>query len=66
MERKKPGRPSKGDRGHLSALLPRPLLAAAHEHAARAGMTLTDLVGELLAAEVGTTYQTQEALPRTA
>lgn len=65
VERRKPGRPSKGDRGHISALLPRPLLAAAHEHAALTGMTLTDLIGELLAAEVGVPYQTQEALTRT-
>jgi hypothetical protein len=29
-------------------------------------MTLTDLVGELLAAETGEPYQMQEALPQTA
>ncbi len=49
----------------VAARLPRPLADAAREHAAERGMTFNDLVGELLAAEVGTTYQTQEALPRT-
>lgn len=63
MERKKTGRPSKGDRRHVSFKLPTPLLAAMREHAARRGMTATDLVGELLAAEVGLSYQFQEGLP---
>ncbi len=66
MKRKKAGRPHKGDRRMVAARLPRPLVDAAYEHAAQRGMTFNDLVGELLAAEVGTTYQTQEALPRTA
>ncbi len=66
MERRKTGRPSKGDRRMVAARLPRPLAEAAHEHAARRGMTITDFVGELIAAEVGTIYQTQEVLPRTA
>jgi hypothetical protein len=63
MERRKPGRPSKGDRRLVSYKLPVPLLEAVREHAARRGMTATDLVGELLAAEVGMPYQTQEGLP---
>jgi hypothetical protein len=63
MERKKTGRPSKGDRRHVSFKLPTPLLDAMREHAAQRGMTATDLVGELLAAEVGMKYQTQEGLP---
>jgi hypothetical protein len=63
MERKKTGRPSKGDRRHVSFKLPTPLLDAMRTHAARRGMTATDLVGELLAAEVGMKYQTQEGLP---
>jgi hypothetical protein len=63
MERKKTGRPSKGDRRHVSFKLPTSLLAAMREHAARRGMTATDLVGELLAAEVGLPYQFQEGLP---
>lgn len=63
MERRKPGRPSKGDRRLVSYKLPTPLLEAVREHVARRGMTVTDLVGELLAAEVGVSYQTQDALP---
>lgn len=63
MERKKTGRPSKGDRRHVSFRLPTPLIAAMRTHAAQKGMTVTDLVGELVAAEVGMKYQTQEGLP---
>jgi len=63
MERRKTGRPSKGDRRLASYKLPTPLLEAVREHAARRGMTVTDLVGELLAAEVGMPYLTQEGLP---
>jgi hypothetical protein len=63
MERKKTGRPSKGDRRLASFKLPTPLLAAMREHAAKRGMTATDLVGELLAAEIGMPYHTQEGLP---
>ncbi len=66
MERRKTGRPHKGDRRMVAARLPRPLADAAYEHAVQRGMTFNDLVGELLAAEVGTIYQTQEVLPRTA
>lgn len=65
MERKKIGRPSKGDRRLASYKLPTPLLEAVREHAAQRGMTVTDLVGELLAAEVGMPYMTQEGLPLT-
>lgn len=63
MERKKTGRPSKGDRRHVSFRLPTPLLDAMREHADQRGMTVTDLVGELLAAEIGIPYQAQEGLP---
>lgn len=63
MEKKKPGRRSKGQRSPLHCQMPAPLLTAAHERAAARGMTLTDLVGELLAAETGVPYQTQEMLP---
>jgi hypothetical protein len=63
MERKKTGRPSKGDRTQTTFKLPTPLLAAAKRYAAEHGMTVTDLVGETLAERVGTTYQTQEGLP---
>lgn len=63
MERKKTGRPSKGDRAFVNFKLPRPLIAAMKEQAAERGMTITDLVGETLAAEVGVPYQLQEGLP---
>ncbi len=66
MEHRKTGRPSKGDRRHVSFKFPAPLLVAMRERAAERGMTATDLVGELIAAEVGISYSTQEALPRTA
>ncbi len=65
MERKKLGRPSKGERRQVSFKFPIPLLVAMRECATERGMTATDLMGELLAAEVGIPYQTQEALPRT-
>ena len=63
MERRKPGRPSKGERRLVNFKLPVALLEAMKAHAARRGMTATDLVGELLAAELGLPYQTQEGLP---
>ncbi len=39
---------------------------AFYNAAARRGMTVTDLLGELMAREAGVPYSTQEALPRTA
>jgi predicted DNA binding CopG/RHH family protein len=63
MERRKPGRPSKGDRRLVSYKLPTPLIDAVRKHVAERGMTATDLIGELLAAEIGMPYQTQEGLP---
>jgi predicted DNA binding CopG/RHH family protein len=65
MERKKTGRPSKGDRAFVNFKLPRPLIAAIKQQAAERGMTITDLVGEALASEVGVPYQPQEGLPLT-
>lgn len=63
MERKRTGRPPKGNRRLVAYRLPNPLLDAVREHAARRGMTATDLVGELLAAGVGMPYEVQEGLP---
>lgn len=63
MERKKPGPPSKGDRRLVNFKLPVHLIAAMKSHAAGRGMTATDLIGELLAAEIGVPYQPQEGLP---
>jgi hypothetical protein len=62
VEHKKCGRPSKGDRRPVFARLPRALADAAQEHATRQGMSLNDLVGELLSREVGVPYSDQEAL----
>lgn len=63
MERKKTGRPSKGPRSRVESRIPVPLYEAAKTRADQRGMTLSDLVGELLAAEVGVPYQNQEGLP---
>lgn len=38
-------------------------MTALKERAAHQGMTVTDLVGELVATEVGLPYQAQEGLP---
>ncbi len=65
MERKKTGRPSKGERSHVNFLLPTAFHVAVKKHAAERGMTITDLVGELLATEIGMPYETQEGLPLT-
>ena len=63
VEKRKPGRRSKGQRSPLHCQMPDPLLIAARKRAAARGMTLTDLVGQLLAAETGVPYQTQATLP---
>ena len=62
MEHRKPGRKSKGDRKQVNFYLPTSLLAAAQAAAAERGMTFTDLMGELIAEELGVPYQIQEAL----
>ena len=63
MERRKPGPVPKGDRRLVNFKLPTHLIEAMKSHAERRGMTATDLVGELLAAEVGVPYLLQEGLP---
>ncbi len=65
MEAKRIGRPSKGARIMLRSRVPVALAEAARSHAAERGMTVTDLVGVLLAAETGVPYQSQEGLPLT-
>lgn len=62
MERRKPGRKPKGDRRLVNYRMPTHLITAIREEAARRGMTATDFVGELVAAEVGVPYQLQEGL----
>ena len=61
----KPGRSSKGDRGHLSAKVPTSLLAAADAEARRRGLDRTAIVVEALAAKFGLPlpFDVQEQLP---
>lgn len=63
MERRKPGRPSKGEREVLYARLPVPLMEALRFRAAGCGMTVNDFVGETLSKELDASYTDQEALP---
>lgn len=63
MAHGKPGRPSKGEREPLHVLVPVHLLEALRFRAKSQGMTVTDLVGETLAHELGESYMEQEALP---
>jgi len=62
MEQRRPGRKSKGDRLELKSRLPRQLHCAVHAEAARRGVTVNDLVGEMLAELTGVPYSPQEAL----
>lgn len=62
MERRKPGRRSKGPRVQLKARVPEELHHAVLAEAARRGMTLNDLVGETFAGLTGVPYTCQEAL----
>lgn len=62
VERKKPGRRSKGDRCQVNTRQPRVLAARAEAEAARRGMTMTDFIGQLLAEAVGIPYDPQEAI----
>ncbi|MBN9748628.1 hypothetical protein DMP23_47465 [Amycolatopsis sp. A1MSW2902] len=62
MERKKPGRRSKGDRRQVNTRQPRVLAEAAEADAARCGLTLTDWIGMLIAERVGMSYEQQEGL----
>lgn len=67
MDRKKVGRPSKGERRMVRTRVSVAVHAAFYTEAARRGITVTDFLGELMAREVGVPYSsTQEALPRTA
>lgn len=63
VEKRKPGRRSKGQRKPLHCQMPESLLTAAQRRAAARGMTLTDLVGELLSTETGVPYEIQATLP---
>jgi predicted HicB family RNase H-like nuclease len=58
--RKKTGRPSKGDRRHLSVRLPPALADQVQQHAASQGLSFNDLVSMLLSREVGLPYSCSE------
>jgi hypothetical protein len=62
METKKIGRPSKGPRNEVRAKLPVRLAEALQAEAARLGITVTDLIGEMAAERTGVPYVTQERL----
>lgn len=62
MERRKPGPVGKGVRRQLKVRLPPPLVDAVQAEAARRGLTVNDLLGQLLAGETGVPYEQQEAL----
>jgi len=64
MERRKPGRPSKGDRRSITLRFPRTLIDTAQQLAAARGVPFNDLVCELLAAEVRRAYRTREVVIR--
>jgi hypothetical protein len=63
----KPGRPSKGDRRHLSAKIPTSLVAAVDAEAERRGLDRTAILVEALAAKFGLPipFDMQEQLPLT-
>lgn len=63
MERKKTGRPSRGERSPVNFYLPTAFKKEAMAHAQRRGLSFTDLLGELLEREIGLPYQPQEGLP---
>lgn len=62
MEKKRIGRPSKGQRKRLQVRLPLELADALEYQAAKAGMTVNDYVGHMAAQMTGVPYQQQGAL----
>ncbi len=66
VERRKPGRQSKGPRVQLKARVPEELHLAVLAEAERRGMTLNDLVGETFAELTGVPYAQQGVLKETA
>ena len=63
MERKKTGRPSKGPRIVVRAAIPIPLREAVGHAAAARGLTVSDYMAELMAADTGVPYTQQGAMP---
>lgn len=63
MERRKTGRPSKGDREEVKMRVPRPLADALRAEASRRGVTINNLLAEIASREVGVPYTNEESLP---
>lgn len=63
---RRPGRPSKGQRELVRARLPKPLAAALRAEAQDRGLSINDLIGELVARETGVPYSTPPRLPMNA
>lgn len=65
MERRKPGRSSKGPREEVRARVPVELRRALQDEATRRGMTFNDFIGEALSDLVGVPYTPQRSMPLT-
>lgn len=65
MERRKPGRSSKGPREEVRARVPVELRRALQDEATRRGMTFNDFIGEALSELVGVPYTPQRSMPLT-
>ena len=66
MAHGKPGRPSKGVRVPVQAMVPLALRRAIREQAAQRGMSINDFLGDALAEATGVPYTNQEGLDKTA
>ena len=62
MERRKPGPPGKGPRTQVKVRLPLPLAEGIRALAAQRGITVNDLLGEIMAEHTGIPYDQQEPL----
>jgi predicted HicB family RNase H-like nuclease len=63
MERKKTGRPSKGERRKTTLRLPVDLFAAAEQYVQQHGGSLNDFMVQVLADKLAQPQSQQEALP---
>lgn len=66
MERKKTGRPSKGDRHKFGVRVPLDLADAVAKRASELGMSINDYIGNLVSQDTGVPYSQQEAIPTSA
>lgn len=65
VERRKPGRSSKGPREEVRARVPVELRRALQDEATRRGMTFNDFIGEALSELVSVPYTPQRSMPLT-